>query len=132
MPGGIKGFEAFEEAKKNPLSGFDYSMREKEAPSFFDTILKKEPPTGVEAGSDAYNKFYGIGKKEIDPYYMLKTMFDTMGGGPTEGDLEEDKEAKYQQQQYERPVLCCIGWVKTHRGSCGNIKIIEWLRRSVG
>ena len=80
-----------------PLSGFDYSMREKEAPSFFDTILKKEPPTGVEAGSDAYNKFYGIGKKEIDPYYMLKTMFDTMGGGPTEGDLEEDKEAKYQQ-----------------------------------
>jgi len=97
MPGGIEGFEAFEEAKKNPLSGFDYSMREKEAPSFFDTILKKEPPTGVEAGSDAYNKFYGIGKKEIDPYYMLKTMFDTMGGGPTEGDLEEDKEAKYQQ-----------------------------------
>ena len=97
MPGGVEGFEAFEEAKKNPLSGFDYSMREKEAPSFFDTILKKEPPTGVEAGSDAYNKFYGIGKKEIDPYYMLKTLFDTMGGGPTEGDLEEDKEAKYQQ-----------------------------------
>tara|TARA_R110002110_G_scaffold24746_2_gene92297 strand:- start:8102 stop:9907 length:1806 start_codon:yes stop_codon:yes gene_type:complete len=96
MPGGVEGFEAFEEAREPALSGFDYTMREKEAPSIFDTILKREPPTGVEAGSDAYNKFYGIGKKEIDPYYMLKTLFDTMGGGPTEGDLAEMEEEDYQ------------------------------------
>ena len=78
-----------------PLSGFDYAMREKEAPSVFDTLLRKEAPTGVEAGSDAYNKFYGIGKKEIDPYYLLKKAFDTMGGGPTEGDLAEMEEEDY-------------------------------------
>lgn len=96
MPGGVEGFEAFEQAQEPALSGFDYTMREKEAPSIFDTILNREPPTGVEAGTDAYNKFYGIGKKEIDPYYMLKTLFDTMGGGPTEGDLAEMEEEDYQ------------------------------------
>ena len=95
MPGGVEGFEAFEEAREPALSGFDYAMREKEAPSVFDTLLRKEAPTGVEAGSDAYNKFYGIGKKEIDPYYLLKKAFDTMGGGPTEGDLAEMEEEDY-------------------------------------
>ena len=96
MPGGIEGFEAFEEASEPVLSGFDYSMREKEAPSIWDTVLKKEPPDGVIPGSDAYNKFYGIGKKELDPYYILKTLFDTAGGAKTEGDLAEDEEEKYQ------------------------------------
>ena len=96
MPGGIEGFEAFEEASEPVLSGFDYSMREKEAPSIWDTVLKKEAPDGVVPGSDAYNKFYGIGKKELDPYYILKTLFDTAGAAKTKGDLAEDEEEKYQ------------------------------------
>ncbi len=97
VPNALETFEQISEDAQPQLSGFDYAMREKEGPSIFDTILKKEPPEGVIPGSDAYNKFYGIGKKEIDPYYIFKTLFDTAGGGKTEGDLKEDEEEDYQE-----------------------------------
>ena len=91
-----EGFAAISEAGENPLAGIDFAMREKTKPSIFDTLMKKEAPLNMEPGSDAWNQFYGIGETEIDPYYIGKSIFDLMAGGPTEGDLAEEEEEEYQ------------------------------------
>ena len=115
-----EGFAAISEAGENPLAGLDYVMRKKTKPSVLDTLMKKEAPLGVEPGSDAYNEFFGIGETEIDPYYIGKSIFDFMAGGPTEGDLAEDEEEGYK-EMLARMAITPYGSLEGFLGNKGGI-----------
>ena len=120
VPNALETFEQMSQDAEPPLAGLDYIMREKTKPSIFDTLMKKEPPVGVEAGSDAYNEFFGIGDMEIDPYYLGKSLFDLMAGGKTSGDLAEDEEEAYQ-NMLSRMAITPYGELSNFLGNKGGI-----------